>query len=154
MVLCGSYLLVGPYRQDQSTSRADRRCKREHRQSPTDRCLPPTLSLITAQTELQMAAVPLQWGRSWASVSRHTGPPPQWWVMCHGRRVFKVAGRRGRHAVFTLWSLKVRALSKSLSAVDVTRDGQHGPQPCSIIICVEDTCSSPHSCVTCTLRFL
>jgi len=56
MVLRGSHVIVWrlsvgrpsgndvcPYRQDQSTSRADRWRGRGHRQSPTDCCLPLTL---------------------------------------------------------------------------------------------------------------
>jgi len=66
---------VGPYRRDQSTSRADKRRGRGHRQSPTDRLLPPTLSVVTEPTELQTAAAPLQWGVAECRVSKHAVPP-------------------------------------------------------------------------------
>jgi len=83
LLLWGNYIIVqhpsigrpsgndiSPHQQDQSTT--------GHRQSPTDRRLLQVLSVIIAQTELQMAATPLQWGGAQHWVSRHAGPPPQW----------------------------------------------------------------------------
>ena len=43
-------------------------------------------------------------------VSSHAGPPPQWWEICRGIRVFKVAGT-GTRVMFTQWSL-IRVLVK------------------------------------------
>ena len=47
--------------EEKNEEQTDIRRGRVHRQSPTDRCLPLTLSVVTAQTQPQTAA-PLQWG--------------------------------------------------------------------------------------------
>jgi len=136
MVLCGSYVIVQspsvgrpsgndvcPYRRDQSTSRAERRRVRGHLQSPTDSCLPPTLSVVTAQSCRRRQRHCSGGGRSWVS-----GQQACWsaTTVVTDQRVAKqrsdryvagdvslmYAGRHRRLAVFTLWRLKDRALLK------------------------------------------
>jgi len=62
------------------------------------------LFVVAAQTELQTAAVPLQWRAAECRISKHAGPPPQWWEMCHGILVFNV--RRQAWAMHDVYTVK------------------------------------------------
>ena len=77
---------IGPYWQDQITSRAVRRRSRGYHQS-TGACH--WRSPSTLHRQLQTVAGPLQWRSSWP-YCQHAGPPPQRWEMCHRIRVFNV----------------------------------------------------------------